>query len=59
MEKTAVQTAQPLIWRMWIDNAERIVSFHEVEGCRMLEFRNKDLFQNCIDQYMVRQYRYQ
>lgn len=59
MEQSVKNELKPPIWRMWIDNAQRIVSFHEMEGCRMLEFRSKDLFQSCIDQYMVQQYRYQ
>ena len=37
----------------------RIVSFHEEEGCELLEFRSHELFLNCVDQYAGRQFRYQ
>ena len=46
-------------WRVWIDTERRIVSFHEEEGCRMLEFRSRELFLSCVDQYTRQQYRYQ
>ncbi len=45
--------------RVWIDNRNRIVSFHEEKGCRLLEFTNPDLFWNCVQQYTGQQYRYQ
>lgn len=47
------------LWRVWVDTRRRIVSFHEEEGCRLLEFRNQDLFFSCIEQYTGKQYRYQ
>lgn len=47
------------MWRVWIDTDRRIVSFHEEEGCRMLEFRSRELFLSCVDQYTSQQYRYQ
>lgn len=47
------------LWRVWVDNHRRIVSFHEEEGCQMLEFRSRELFLNCVDQYAGKQYRYQ
>lgn len=46
-------------WRVWIDTDRRIVSFHEEEGFQMLEFRSRDLFLSCVDQYTNQQYRYQ
>ena len=52
------QTAATL-WRMWVDTKRRIVSFHEEEGCELLEFRRHELFLNCVDQYAGRQFRYQ
>ena len=52
------QTAATL-WRMWVDTKRRIVSFHEEEGCQLLEFRSHELFLNCVDQYACRQFRYQ
>ena len=47
------------MWRVWIDTERRIVSFHEEEGCQMLEFRSRELFLSCVDQYTSQQYRYQ
>jgi hypothetical protein len=52
-------TAVGNLWRIWVDTKRRIVSFHEEEGCQMLEFRNHELFLSCVDQYTGRQYRYQ
>ena len=45
--------------QVWVDNVRKIVSFHEEEGCRLLEFRNRELFWSCVDQYTGQQYRYQ
>ena len=47
------------MWRVWIDTDRRIVSFHEEESCQMLEFRSRELFLSCVDQYTSQQYRYQ
>lgn len=46
-------------WQVWVDTQRRIVSFHEEEGCQMLEFRNRELFISCMEQYTGKQYRYQ
>ena len=47
------------IWRIWVDNERRLVSFHEVPGGRLLEFHSYELFQSCIDGYTAQRYRYQ
>jgi hypothetical protein len=47
------------LWRVWVDTKRRIVSFHEEEGCQLLEFRSREMFLNCVDQYSNQQYRYQ
>ena len=47
------------LWRVWVDTQKRIVSFHEEEDCKLLEFRNRELFFSCIEQYTGLQYRYQ
>ena len=47
------------MWRIWVDTKNRIVSFHEAEGCRLMEFRSHEMFLNCVDQYTGMQYRYQ
>ena len=46
-------------WRIWVDPVRRVVSFHEEAGWRKLEFRSRELFLRCIDQYTAQQYRYQ
>ena len=56
MEKTSVTEN---LWRVWVDTSRRIVSFHEEEGCKLLEFRSRELFLSCVDQYACKQYRYQ
>ena len=30
------------LFRVWVDTKRRIVSFHEEEGCQLLEFRNRE-----------------
>lgn len=32
------------LWRIWVDTQRRIVSFHEEEGCQLLEFRSHEMF---------------
>ena len=54
MEKTA-----DTLWRVWIDTENRIVSFHEAEGCRLMEFRNQELFFSYVTGFMGKNYRYQ
>ena len=56
MEKT-IHTES--LFRLWVDTERRIVSFHEEEGCQMLEFRSREMFMNCVEQYSTQQYRYQ
>lgn len=46
-------------FRIWVDTKNKIVSFHEEEGCEMIEFYNKEMFLRCVDQYTCRQFRYQ
>ena len=53
------QRKKEKLWRVWIDNDRRVVSFHEQENSKLLEFRNRELFFNCVDQYTGKQYRYQ
>ena len=42
-----------------MDTRRRIVSFHEEEGCQLLEFRNRELFLHCVNNITGQQYRYQ
>lgn len=43
-------------WRIWVDTQHHIVSFHEADGCELLEFCSQELF---LCQYTAAQYRYQ
>ena len=52
-------SAAETLWRVWVDTRRRIVSFHEEEGCQLLEFRSHEMFLHCVDQYSGQQYRYQ
>lgn len=52
-------TANSALWRVWIDTANRIVSFHEAEGFRPMEFRSREMFLSCVDEYTGQHYRYQ
>ena len=45
--------------RVWIDNKQRIVSFHEVSGFRLLEFHSEDMYMKFLKQYEKQEYRYQ
>lgn len=54
-----MNTTANTLWRIWVDTKNRIVSFHEEEGCQLLEFRNHELFISCVDEYSGRQFRYQ
>lgn len=47
------------IWRIWVDSDRRVVSFHPEPGSRLMEFRSREMFEACIDQYTRQQYRYQ
>lgn len=47
------------IYRLWVDTARRIVSFHPEAGAELLEFRDRELFLRCIDTYTARLYKYQ
>lgn len=58
MNMEQLNTAETL-WRVWVDTRRRIVSFHEEEDSQLLEFRNRELFFSCIEQYTGKQYRYQ
>ncbi len=49
----------PALWRIWVDTENRVVSFHEKPGSRLLEFRSRESFLRCVDQYMDLRYRYQ
>lgn len=47
------------VWRLWVDTRRRLVSFHEEKDCELLEFRSREMFLRCVDEYTCKQYRYQ
>lgn len=53
------QAGQERVWRIWVDTARRVVSFHEIEGAWLLEFRSWEMFISAVDEYSKRQFRYQ
>ena len=46
-------------WRIWVSPERKIVSFHAEDGFHLLEFRSRELFFRCADQYTARQFRWQ
>ena len=57
MEQTKQQGNR--LWRIWVDPKNRIISFHEAEGYQLMEFRSRDMFLTCVDEFSGKQYRYQ
>ena len=47
------------VWRIWVDTQRKIVSFWEEKGGQLLEFRSREMFLRCVDEYTRLQYRYQ
>lgn len=56
--KTMQQETEPL-WRMWVDDDRRIVSFHEEEGFFLAEFHSHEMFLRYLNRYSIEHYRYQ
>ncbi len=53
------QASPPVPYRFWVDTAQRVVSFHPVEGAQLIEFWDRSLFLQCVDNYARQCYRYQ
>ena len=47
------------VWRIWVDTQRKIVSFREEKDSQLLEFRSREMFLRCVDEYTRLQYRYQ
>lgn len=56
METT--MTREP-VWKIWVDSDRRVVSFHEEADAKLLEFRDREMFLRCVDEYTNQLYRYQ
>ena len=50
---------QEYLWKIWVDNKQRIVSFHEVEGFLLFEFHDEDFYLDFLEQYSKGDYRFQ
>lgn len=59
MENWATVSGAEKMWKIWVDPRRRVVSFHETEGCQVMEFHSHEMFLNCVDEFSGRQYRYQ
>ena len=54
------EDAEPLeLYRLWVDTRRRIVSFHPESGAELMEFRDREMFLRCVDEYTSQCYRYQ
>ena len=47
------------LWRVWIDTDNRIISFHEENGCQLMEFHSRELYERYIIGFVGKNYRYQ
>ena len=56
MEKNL--SAEPL-WQVWVDTKNRIGSFHEEDGCQLMEFQSHELYVDYITGFVGKNYRYQ
>ena len=54
-----LEQSMDTMWRIWVDTKNRIVSFHEAEGCQVMEFRSHEMFLSYVDQFTGKHYRYQ
>ena len=54
------EDAEPLeLYRLWVDTRRRSVSFHPESGAELMEFRDREMFLRCVDEYTSQCYRYQ
>ena len=50
---------EPPVWRVWVNAAARVVSFHPAEGYCLMEFRDHEQFMKYVYECTARNYRYQ
>ena len=46
------------VWRVWVDEQNRVVSFRETADSRMMEFASREEFLRRVDEFTARNYRY-
>ena len=49
---------QSTLWRVWVDEESRVVSFTETEGAREMEFSDREEFLRQVDEFTARNFRY-
>ena len=58
-ERWTVERQAAQLWVVWLDEKEKIASFHPVEGYRRQEFSNKEYFQSYMMALQERGFRFQ
>jgi len=53
-----VAEQQSTLWRIWVDEESRVVSFTETEGARKMEFSTREEFLRQVDEFTARNFRY-
>ena len=46
------------VWRIWVDEQSRVVSFQETADSRLMEFASREEFLQQVDEFTARNYRY-
>ena len=46
------------VWRVWVDEQNRVVSFQETADSRLMEFGSREEFLQRVDEFTARNYRY-
>ena len=46
------------VWRVWVDEQNRVVSFRETADSRLMEFGSREEFLQRVDEFTARNYRY-
>ena len=54
-----METTQTTEWVVWLHTADRVASFHPVEGGQPKRFRNHDYFLEFLADLQVQGYRFQ
>ena len=52
------QQERDRVWRVWVDERNRVVSFRETADSRMMEFASREEFLQRVDGFTARNYRY-
>lgn len=58
MRKRERQQEPQRVWRVWVDEENRVVSFQESAGSQMMEFAGQEEFMRKVDEFTAKNYRY-